>query len=106
MSPGSVIVDLAGDSGGNCELTEARRTVVSDNGVKVIAPANLPSDMAAHASQLYAKNIENLLGLLVSEEGELTLDFDDEVVAGACLTHEGRIRNERAAGAEAQGGEG
>jgi H+-translocating NAD(P) transhydrogenase subunit alpha len=99
MSPGSVIVDLAGDSGGNCELTEAGETVVSDNGVKVIAPANLPSDMAAHASQLYAKNVENLLGLLVSEEGSLELDFSDEIVAGACITHEGEIRNERAAGA-------
>jgi H+-translocating NAD(P) transhydrogenase subunit alpha len=96
MQPGSVIVDLAGDSGGNCELTEAGRTVVSENGVKVIAPANLPSDMAAHASQLYAKNVENLLGLLVDEEGNLKLDFDDEIVAGACITHEGEIRNERA----------
>ena len=96
MAPGSVIVDLAGDSGGNCELTEARSTVVSDNGVKVISPVNLPSDMAAHASQLYAKNIENLLGLLISEEGELNLDFEDEVVKGTCLTHEGEIVNERA----------
>jgi NAD(P) transhydrogenase subunit alpha len=99
MAPGSVIVDLAGESGGNCELTEARSTVVSDNGVKVIAPANLASDMAAHASQLYAKNVENLLGLLISEEGDLSLDFEDEVVAGACLTHQGEIRNDRAAGA-------
>ncbi len=99
MAPGSVIIDLAGDSGGNCELTEPRSTVVSENGVKVIAPANLASDMAAHASQLYAKNVENLLGLLITEEGELSLDFEDEVVAGACLTHEGQIRNERAAGA-------
>jgi NAD(P) transhydrogenase subunit alpha len=63
--------------------------------------------MATHASQLYAKNIENLLGLLVDEEGNLTLNFDDEVVAGACVTHEGEIRNERAAGAQpAPGGEG
>jgi len=98
MNTGSVIVDLAGDSGGNCELTEAGKTVFSDNGVKVISPVNLPSDMAAHASQLYAKNIENLLGLLVDEKGNLSLNFDDEVVAGACLTHEGEIRNERAAG--------
>ena len=96
MQPGSVIVDLAGDSGGNCELTEAGQTVVSDNGVKVIAPANLPSDMAAHASQLYAKNVENLLALLVDEEGDLALDFDDEIVAGACITRDGEIKNERA----------
>jgi H+-translocating NAD(P) transhydrogenase subunit alpha len=95
MQPGSVIVDLAGDSGGNCELTQAGDTVV-ENDVKVIAPANLPSDMAAHASQLYAKNVENLLKLLVGEEGQLNLDFDDEIVAGACLTHEGEIKNERA----------
>ena len=98
MAPGSVIVDLAGDSGGNCELTKAGETVVSENGVKVIAPVNLPSDMAAHASQLYGKNIENLLGLLVDEEGNLDLNFEDEVVAGACITHEGEIRGERAAG--------
>ncbi|MGH2953926.1 MAG: Re/Si-specific NAD(P)(+) transhydrogenase subunit alpha [Solirubrobacterales bacterium] len=96
MSPGSVIVDLAGDSGGNCELTEAGETVISDNGVRVIAPVNLPSDMAAHASQLYAKNVENLLGLLISDDGALALDFDDEIVAGACITHDGEIRNERA----------
>jgi NAD(P) transhydrogenase subunit alpha len=96
MRPGSVIVDLAGESGGNCELTEAGQTVVSENGVKVIAPVNLPSDMAAHASQLYAKNVENLLGLLVDDEGNLSLDFSDEVVAGACITHQGEIRNERA----------
>jgi H+-translocating NAD(P) transhydrogenase subunit alpha len=97
MAPGSVIVDLAGDSGGNCELTRAGETVVSDNGVKVISPVNLPSDMAAHASQLYAKNVENLLGLLLDDDGNLSIDFDDEVVAGACITHEGKIRNERAA---------
>ena len=97
MAPGSVIIDLAGDSGGNCELTQAGETVVSDNGVKVISPVNLPSDMAVHASQLYAKNIENLLGLLLDEDGNLNLNLDDEVLAGACLTHEGEIRNERAA---------
>src|SRR3954447_18317438 len=95
MQPGSVIVDLAGESGGNCEVSEAGRTVV-ENGVKVIAPANLPSDMPAHASQLYAKNLENFIGLITNEEGELALDFEDEVVAGACLTHGGEIKNERA----------
>ncbi|HET6830830.1 MAG TPA: Re/Si-specific NAD(P)(+) transhydrogenase subunit alpha [Solirubrobacterales bacterium] len=97
MAPGSVIIDLAGESGGNCELTKADETVVH-NGVKVIAPTNLASDMAAHASQLYAKNLENFIGLITSEEGGLALDFEDEVVAGACLTHGGEIRNERAKG--------
>jgi NAD(P) transhydrogenase subunit alpha len=95
MQPGSVIVDLAGESGGNCELSQAGKTVV-ENGVKIIAPLNLPSEMATHASQLYAKNVENLLKLLVGEEGQLKLDFEDEVVAGACITHDGEIRNERA----------
>ena len=95
MKPGSVIIDLAGESGGNCELSKAGETVI-ENGVKIIAPLHLPSEMATHASQLYAKNVENLLKLLVSEEGTLNIDFDDEVVAGACLTHEGEIKNERA----------
>jgi H+-translocating NAD(P) transhydrogenase subunit alpha len=95
MRPGSVIVDLAGESGGNCELTKAGETVV-ENGVKVIGPVNLASEMARDASQLYSKNVENLLGLLIGEDGSLNLDFDDEIVAGACITHEGEIRNERA----------
>ncbi|MGI9659883.1 MAG: Re/Si-specific NAD(P)(+) transhydrogenase subunit alpha [Gaiellaceae bacterium] len=94
MTPGSLIVDLAGDSGGNCELTRAGETVVH-GGVKVISPMNLASDMAADASQLYAKNLENLLDLLIVE-GELKLDFEDEIVAAACITHAGEIRNERA----------
>ena len=95
MSPGSVIVDLAGEAGGNCELTRAGETVV-ENGVKVIAPLNLPSEMATHASQLYANNVDNLLRLLIDDEGSLKLDFDDEIVAGACITHDGEIVNERA----------
>jgi NAD(P) transhydrogenase subunit alpha len=94
MAPGSVVVDLAGDSGGNCELSKAGETVV-EHGVKVIAPLNLPSEMATHASQLYAKNVENLLDLLV-EDGDLKLDFEDEIVAGACITHDGEIRHEGA----------
>ncbi len=95
MQPGSVIIDLAGESGGNCELTKAGETV-EEGGVKVIAPRNLASDMPAHASQLYAKNLENFIGLIVDDEGNLNLNFEDEVVAGACLTHGGEIKNERA----------
>jgi proton-translocating NAD(P)+ transhydrogenase subunit alpha len=102
MSPGSVIVDLAGESGGNCELTRAGETVEED-GVRVFAPTNLPSEMAKNASQLYAKNIENLLGLLVDDEGNLKLDFEDEIIAGACITHDGEIRNERAREAQPVG---
>src|SRR5207249_1195436 len=78
MQPGSVIVDLAGESGGNCELSRAGETVMED-GVKIIAPLNLPSEMATHASQLYSKNVENLLKLLIAD-ARLELDFADEIV--------------------------
>jgi NAD(P) transhydrogenase subunit alpha len=96
MAPGSVIIDLAADSGGNAEPSKPGETVVVD-GVKVIGPANLVSDMAADASQLYAKNLENLLGLLVDEEGRLKIDFEDDIVDAACIAHEGQIRGERTA---------
>jgi NAD(P) transhydrogenase subunit alpha len=95
MKPGSVIVDIAAETGGNCELTKAGETVI-ENGVQVIGPVNLPSEMAQDASALYAKNLQNLLELLLDEEGSLSLNFEDEIVAGACLTHEGEIKNERA----------
>ena len=90
MKPGSVIVDLAGEQGGNCELSEPGESVVKHD-VKILAPLNVPSTMTEHASQLYARNIEALLGLMTSEEGELTLDFEDEVIAGACITREREI---------------
>jgi NAD(P) transhydrogenase subunit alpha len=96
MQPGSVIVDVAAETGGNCELTQAGETVV-ENGVRVIGPRNLPSEMPAPTSQLYAKNLENLLGLLIGEDGTLKVDFEDDIVAAACITHGGEIRNERAA---------
>jgi len=96
MAPGSVIIDLAADSGGNAEPSRPGETVDVD-GVKVIGPANLVSDMAADASQLYAKNLENLLGLLVDEEGQLKIDFEDDIVDAACIAHEGEIRGERTA---------
>jgi NAD(P) transhydrogenase subunit alpha len=104
MQPGAVIVDLAGESGGNCELSEAGETVVED-GVRVSAPLNLPSEMATHASQLYAKNVENMLGVLIGDDGKLELDFEDEIVAGACITHEGEIKNDRAREAAQRSGE-
>jgi H+-translocating NAD(P) transhydrogenase subunit alpha len=95
MKPGSVIVDLAGEAGGNCELTEPGQTVIRHD-VKIVAPLNVPSSMAEHSSQLYARNIEALLGLMVTD-GELALDFDDEVIAGACVTRGGEIVHEGAA---------
>ncbi len=95
MKPGSVIVDLAAETGGNCELSEPGETVLRHN-VKIIAPLNVPSTMAEHASQLYARNIEALLGLMISDEGTLELDFEDEVIAGACITRDGEIVHEGA----------
>ncbi|MBS1845743.1 MAG: Re/Si-specific NAD(P)(+) transhydrogenase subunit alpha [Actinobacteria bacterium] len=100
MAPGSVIVDLAAETGGNCELTKPGETVV-ENGVKVIGPRNLPSLMPVPASQLYAKNLENLLGLLITEEGELKVDLEDDILAAALITQGGEIKNERAAGRDA-----
>jgi NAD(P) transhydrogenase subunit alpha len=102
MKPGSVIVDLAAESGGNVELTEPGETVMRHD-VKIIAPLNVPSTMAEHASQLYARNVESLLGLMI-KEGQLELDFEDEVIAGACITRGGEIVHEgarQAAGAPA-----
>ena len=95
MKPGSVVVDLAGEAGGNCELTKPGETII-EHGVKIVSPLNLPATMAEHASQLYAKNIESLLGLMTSEEGNLTLDFEDEIISGACITKGGEIVNDGA----------
>lgn len=90
MKPGSVIVDLAAEQGGNCELTQAGQDV-SENGVTVIGPINLPSQMSFHASQMYSRNIFAFLQLLISKEGKLNLDFNDEIIKGSCVTHEGKI---------------
>jgi H+-translocating NAD(P) transhydrogenase subunit alpha len=90
MKPGSVIVDLAGESGGNCELTVPGETVV-EHDVKIVAPLNLPARMPEHASQLFARNVFALLELLIGEDGRLHLDFDDEIVAGACVVRDGEI---------------
>jgi H+-translocating NAD(P) transhydrogenase subunit alpha len=83
MRPGSVIVDLAAEAGGNCELTRPGETYTTDNGVKILGPLNLPSEMAEHASSLYARNILSLI--------ELGFDFEDEVVAGACVVRNGAV---------------
>ena len=95
MKPGSVIVDLAGAAGGNCELTEPGETVVKED-VTIASPLNLPSDMAEHASMLYARNVQSLLDLLTDDEGNLHLDFEDDIVAGACVTRDGDIVHEGA----------
>jgi NAD(P) transhydrogenase subunit alpha len=84
MRSGSVIVDLAAETGGNCELTKPGEEIV-ESGVTIVGTTNLPSTMATHASQLLSRNMAALLGLLV-KDGALTLDWDDEIVAGACVT--------------------
>jgi NAD(P) transhydrogenase subunit alpha len=92
MHHGSVIVDLAAEAGGNCELTVPGETVVR-HGVTIMAPLNLPSTMAVHASQMYAHVINSLLGMLI-KDGALQLNFDDEIVRGMCITHDGQIVQE------------
>jgi NAD(P) transhydrogenase subunit alpha len=90
MKPGSVIVDLAGEAGGNCELTEPGQTAVKHD-VKIVSPLNLPAGMAEHSSQLFARNVQALLDLFVGEDGALRLDFEDEIVKGACVVRDGEI---------------
>jgi NAD(P) transhydrogenase subunit alpha len=96
MKPGSVIVDLAGEAGGNCELTKPGETYTTDGGVIITAPLNLPSTMAEHASSLYARNVLSLVELMTGEEAALKLDFDDEVIKGACIARGGEIVHEGA----------
>jgi NAD(P) transhydrogenase subunit alpha len=93
MKPGAVIVDLAAEQGGNCALTRPGETVVAER-VTILAPLNLPSTMPDHASQMYSRNISSLLNHLVQEK-ELALDWEDEITSGSCLTHDGKIVNER-----------
>jgi H+-translocating NAD(P) transhydrogenase subunit alpha len=95
MRPGAVIVDLAGEAGGNTELTVPGETTRAGD-VIIASPLNLPSAMAEHASYLYARNIAALLDLLTGENGKLEPDFDDEIVAGACVTRDGAIVHEGA----------
>ena len=90
MKPGAVVVDLAGEAGGNCELTEPGQTV-ERHGVTIVSPLNLPSTMADNASQLYSRNVQALLELLV-DEGNLKLDWEDEIVKASCLTHGGEVK--------------
>jgi NAD(P) transhydrogenase subunit alpha len=90
MAPGSVIVDLAAETGGNCELTQPGQ-VIEHNGVTIIGTTNLPSTLPIHASQMYAKNIQNLLGVLLNKDGALILNMDDDIVAGTVITKDGAV---------------
>lgn len=94
MKPGSVIVDLAASTGGNCELTKNNETVVT-NGVQIIGQSFYPSTMPSDASKMFGKNVFNLLQLMISKEGAIKLNFDDEIIAGCCITHKDNIVNQR-----------
>ena len=92
MKPGTVIMDLAAESGGNCELTRVGETVVH-NGVSILGPVNLPAQVPTHASEMYARNLFHFLQPAITD-GRLVIDWDDEVFAGAVLTHDGIVRHE------------
>lgn len=94
MKPGAVIVDLAAERGGNCELTRLNETVV-EHGVTIVGPENIPATVATHASQMYGRNVENLLQLIVNDEGQLALDFEDSIVAETVVAHEGEVPHPR-----------
>jgi H+-translocating NAD(P) transhydrogenase subunit alpha len=93
MRAGSVIVDIAAETGGNCELTEPGKTIVTANGVTIIGPVNLAATTPIHASEMYAKNLYNFLELSI-KDGGLALDWDDELIAKTCVTHAGEIKHE------------
>jgi NAD(P) transhydrogenase subunit alpha len=93
MKPGSVIVDLAAETGGNCALTEKGETVVR-HGVIIMGPLNIAAGTPVHASQMYAKNMFAFLSPMFDKEGNFNLDFEDEVVKGTCVTHEGSVVSE------------
>jgi NAD(P) transhydrogenase subunit alpha len=92
MRPGAVIVDLAAESGGNCELTQSGETI-KVHGVTIVGPQNLPSRVAFHASQMYAKNLQSFLSLLVSADGVLTREFTDEILASSLLVSAGKVQH-------------
>src|SRR5882762_3993665 len=93
MKPGSVIVDLAAETGGNCELTEAGKTIVV-SGVTIIGQLNIPASMPFHASQMYSRNVASLLGLMIKKDGAFDLNLGDEVVKGTVITHDGEVVHE------------
>ena len=90
MKPGAVIVDLAAETGGNCELTQAGAEIVR-NGVSILGPLNLASTLPRDASQMYAKNVSSFLGHVV-QDGKLRLDFEDQIIRDTCVTHAGEVR--------------
>ena len=103
MRPGAVIVDLAAETGGNCELTKPGETIF-ENGVSIIGPLNLPSSMPTHASQMYARNMLNFINHIV-RDGDIVIDTEDEITKGCLITHDGEIVHEATVAAmKANGG--
>ncbi len=94
MNKGSVIVDLAASSGGNCELTKNNEVIVH-KGITIIGKSNYPSEMPFDASKMYGQNMLNFLNLLIDKEAKFSLNFEDEIINGTCLTHQGKIISER-----------
>ena len=90
MSPGSVIVDVAAPSGGNCELTRPGETIVH-NGVSIMGPTDLAGRVAVDASHMYSRNVASFLGRLANDDGDLVFDWDDQIVSEACITHDGHV---------------
>jgi len=97
MKRGSIVIDLAGSTGGNCALSQADVTVERD-GVTIVAPTNLPATIPVHASQLYSRNVTSFLALLI-KDGQLNIDMKDDVVGPSCVTHNGEVVNQRVAAA-------
>jgi NAD(P) transhydrogenase subunit alpha len=94
MRPGSIVIDLAASAGGNCEVTENGKTI-EYNLVKIIGKSDYPSDMPFDASKMFGNNLINFLKIIVNKEGNLELNFSDELVKGTCITNDGQIINER-----------
>lgn len=94
MNPGSVIIDLAASSGGNCELTKDNETVVH-KGITIIGQSNYPAKKPVDASRMFGKNVLNFMKLIIGKEGEINLNFEDDIVKGTCITNKGEIYNER-----------
>lgn len=94
MKPGAILIDLAAEKGGNCELTKLNE-YVECGGAIIYGPENVPSSAPYHASQMYGKNVENLLNLLITKEGELNLDFEDQIIADTTIAHDNDVANDR-----------
>jgi NAD(P) transhydrogenase subunit alpha len=103
MRPGSVIVDLAAEQGGNCELTEPGQ-VVEKHGVTIIGRLNVPALVPVNASEVYARNVLHVMELLTDKEGALKIDFEDEILAGSVVVHGGEVRMAGVAEAAKAGG--